>query len=146
MSQTEKRPIDLLFERIEAGGIESLTESERWMFALTWLCLETNGGGLHQFFFNDAGKFSVDALRGLRTIGANKSADILSRAMALFPDGHVPTDQTERRRVLNRLPEDVQCDRLGELTTEFYDTGEALALLVEDFVASHRELFPALHQ
>ena len=68
------------------------------------------------------------------------------RAIALFPDGHVPTDQTERRRVLNRLPEDVQWDRLGELTTEFYDTGEALALLVEDFVASHRELFPALHQ
>lgn len=145
MSQTKKRPIDMLYERIESGGMESLTESERWMFALTWLCIETNGGGLHQFFFNDAGKFAADAFLGLRTIGASKSADILGRATALFSGGHVPTDQSERRYVLNRLPEDIQWERLGELTTQFYNAGEVLARRVEDYIGSHRDLFPALH-
>jgi hypothetical protein len=149
MNRGETRPIDSLFQRIEEGGIEALTESERWMFALTWLGIETNGGGLHQFFFNDAGKFSADAVLGLDTIGASKSADVLRKAIALFPRGHVPLDQTERRRVLNRLPEDVQWKRLGEdLTREFWAASaeEELARRVEEYVASHRELFPALQQ
>ena len=145
MPQTEKRPVDRLYEKIEAGGLAALTPSERWMFALTWLCIETNGGGLHQFFFNDPGKFAADAVVGLDTIGASRSADVLRRAVALFPREHVPADQTERRRVLNGLPEDVQWERLGELTQEFWDAGEELARRVEDYVASHRELFPALH-
>ena len=147
-SKTEKRPIDRLFEKIEADGIESLTESERWMFALTWLGFETNGGGLHQFFFNDAGKFTADALLGLEIIGAAKTAEVLRRAIALFPNGNVPTDQTERRRVLNRLPEDVQWKVLGEdLTREFWaaSDGEEWARRAADYVASHRELFPALY-
>ena len=145
MPPTEKRPIDLLYERIEAGGLEALTPSERWMFSLTWLCIETNGGGLHQFFFNDAGKFAADAVVGLDTIGASKSADVLRRAIALFPRGHVPTDQTERRVVMGELPEEIEWDRLSELTQEFWKANEPLAQLVEDYVASHRELFPALH-
>jgi hypothetical protein len=149
MSDSKKRPIDSLFQRIEEGGIEALTDSERWLFALTWLGLETNGGGLHQFFFNDAGKFAVDAVFGLEAIGASKSADVLRRAVALFPQGHVPTDQTERRRVLNRLPEDIQWKVLGEdLTREFWaaSAGEEWARRAADYVASHRELFPALQQ
>lgn len=149
MSDSEKRPIDLLYEKIEAGGLESLTESERWLFALTWLGLETNSGGLHQFFFNDAGKFAADAVLGLDTIGASKSADVLRRAIGLFPRGHVPTDQTERRRVLNRLPENVQWKALGEeLTREFWAAcaEDQWAQRASDYVASHRDLFPALHQ
>jgi hypothetical protein len=148
MQQNQERPIDLLYEKIEAGGLDSLTQSERWMFALTWLGLETNGGGLHQFFFNDAGKFAADALLGLETIGAAKTADVLRRAIALFPDGHVPTDQTKRRRVLNRLPEDIQWKVLGEdLTREFWAAcaDEEWARRAADYVASHRDLFPALH-
>ncbi len=149
MSRSEKRPIDCLFQRIEEGGIEALTESERWMFALTWLGIEANNGGLHQFFFNGAGEFAADAVLGLDTIGASKSADVLRRAIALFPRGHVPVDQTERRRVLNRLPEDVQWKRLGEdLTRQFWaaSAGEELARRVEEYVASRRELFPALQR
>jgi hypothetical protein len=149
MTQSDKRPIDYLFQRIEEGGIEALTASERWMFALTWLGIETNSGGLHQFFFNDAGKFAADAVVGLDTIGASKSADVLRKAVALFPRGHVPVDQTERRQVLNRLPEDVQWKRLGaDLTHEFWAASreEELARRVADYVAAHTELFPALQQ
>jgi hypothetical protein len=145
----EKRPIDLFYEKIEAGGLESLTSAERWLFALTWLGLETNSGGLHQFFFNDAGKFAADALLGLEAIGALKSAEVLRRAIALFPGGHVPVDETERRRVLNKLPQDVQWKRLGEdLTREFWAACEddQWAQLASDYIASHRELFPVLQQ
>jgi len=148
MSDCEKRPIDLLYEKIEAGGLESLSESERWLFALTWLGLETNNGGLHQFFFNDAGKFVADAVLGLDTIGASRSADVLRRAIALFPRGYVPTDQIERRHVLNRLPENVQWVLGEDLTREFWTAcaDDQWAQRASDYVTSHKELFPALQQ
>lgn len=148
MHETPKRPIDLLYEKIEASGLDSLTPCERWMFALTWLGIETNNGGLHQFFFNDAGQFAVDALLGLETIGAAKTANVLRRAIALFPDGHIPTDQTKRRRVLGRLPEDIQWKVLAEdLTREFWAAcaDDEWARRASDYVSSHKDLFPALH-
>jgi hypothetical protein len=144
VNQGQKSPIQLLADKIEAGGLEALTPSERWMYALTWLCIETNGGGLHQFFFNSAGQFAADAVLGLDTVSASKSANILRQAIALFPRGHVPTDLEDRRLVMDELPEDVEWDRLSELTQEFWKANENLAQLVEVYVASHRDLFPAL--
>ena len=89
-----------MFERIESHGFESLTLSERAFCGLMWLYLETNNGGLHQFFFNDAGKLAPDALRGLEMVGAPTTASILRRAMSVFPDSIVPADQTQRREFL----------------------------------------------
>src|SRR5438552_14195502 len=94
------RRIDRLFERIESHGFESLTLSERASFGLTWLYRETYNGGLHQFFFNDAGKLASDALRGLEMVGAPITADILRRAMSVFPNGIVPPEQDDRREYL----------------------------------------------
>ncbi len=146
MSQSQKRPIDLLHGRIESGGIQALTQAERRLFAITWLYLETNNGSLHQFFFNNAGKFATDALEGLEMVGAPQTADILRRAVALFPRGHVPTDQLERRSVLVGLPDEIQWGRMGELTNEFFQDKEDVAQLVKDYIAAHPDLLPALQQ
>ena len=146
MSESKDRPIDLLYRQIEAGGIESLTQAERRCFAMTWLYLEANNGGLHQFFFNDAGQFATDALEGLEMVGAAQTADILRRAIGLFPHGCVPTDQLERRSVLCDLPDEIQWERMGALTDEFYQDKEDVAQLTKSFIAANPESFPALQQ
>lgn len=142
---TESKPksrLDRFYERIESQGFESLTLSERASFGLTWLYMETNNGGLHQFFFNDAGKLAPDALRGLEMVGAPKTADILRRAMSIFPDSRVPVDILERRELLCGLPEELQWDCLGELTTEFFQSSEPVAELLDAYVQKHPEEFP----
>ena len=142
---TESKPkhrIDRLYERIESDGFESLTPSERACFGLTWLYLETNNGGLDQFFFNDAGKLAPDALRGLEMVGAPITADILRRAMSVFPNGVVPPEQAARREFLCEVLTPEQEQYLDDLTTEFYKDTEPVAELFEKYVAQHPEEFP----
>ena len=75
-------------------------------------------------------------------VGASKTADILRRAMSIFPDGRVPTDILERRELLCNLPDELQWDRLGELTTEFFQSSEPVADLLDAYVQKHPEEFP----
>jgi len=136
------RRIDRLFERIESHGFESLTLSERASFGLTWLYMETNNGGLHQFFFNDAGKLAADALRGLDMVGAPATASILRRAMSVFPDSVVPVEQADRREFLCEVLTSEQEKLLDDLTTEFYQSCEPVAELLDSYIERHREEFP----
>jgi len=131
-----------MFERIESRGFESLTVSERAAFGLMWLFLETNNGGLHQFFFNDAGKLASDALRGLEMVGAPATASILRRAMSVFPGEVVPLDQADRRQFLCAVLTPTQEKLLDDLTTEFYRTQEPVADLLYAYVKQHPEEFP----
>src|SRR5687767_8332242 len=143
MSESQpKSRMDRIYERIESHGFESLTLSERASFGLTWLYMETNNGGLHQFFFNDAGKLAPDALRGLEMVGAPATASILGRAMTVFPDGVVPPDQEQRREYLcdSLTPEQEQL--LSDLTTEFFQSSEPVADLLDAYVQKHPEEFP----
>jgi hypothetical protein len=143
MEKKEKSAMDRLYDQIEDHGFDSLTPSERWFFAITWFIMETNGNAMHGYFFNHSGGYCHDALRGLELVGAVRTASILRRAMAIFPNGDVPTDQGERRRVLCDMPDEVQWGFMGKLTDELFEEGEGVAGLVEKYVAAHRDEFPA---
>ncbi len=143
MSEPEKKSrMDRLFDRIESQGFESLTLGERSAFALSCFYLETNNGGLNQFFFNDAGKLAGDALRGLEFLGAKKTAEILTRAMSVFPGGIVPADQKQRREFLCDSITPDQEQLLNVLTTEFFQSSEPVADLLTAYIEKHPEEFP----
>ncbi len=131
-----------MYERIESHGFESLTLSERASFALTWLYMEANNGGLDQFFFNDAGKLAADALRGLEMVGAPVTASILRQAMSVFPGGVVPVEQADRRKFLCEVLTPEQEKLLENLTTDFYQSPEPVADLLDAYVEQHSEEFP----
>jgi len=133
-------------ERIQTTGYQSFTAGERLYYSVWWFMAETNNGGLHQFFFNDSGACATDALRSLELVGASKTADILRRAMTIFPESRVPTDILERRQLLCDLPDELQWDRLAELTTELFQTREPIADGVEDYIREHPEEFASFQQ
>jgi hypothetical protein len=142
---TESNPkslIDRIYERIESHGFESLTLSQKASLGLTWLYLEANSGGLNQFFFNDAGQLTLDALRGLEMVGAPSTASILRRAMSIFPDGIVPIDQNLRQEFMCDSITEEQEIFLRNLTTEFFQSDEPVAELLETYVEKHPEEFP----
>ena len=134
--------VDRIHDRIESHGFESLTKSERASFGLTWFFREAYNGGLHQFFFNDAGKLASDALHGLEMVGAPITAGILRRAMSLFPDGVVPPEQDDRREYLSEILTPEQEKLFDALTREFYQNSEPVAELLDAYVALHPEEFP----
>lgn len=137
-----KRRVERLSDRIDAHGFESLTPSEQAAFGLTWLYLETYNGGLHQFFFNDAGRLASEALRGLEMVGAPATASILRRAMSVFPGGGVPAALPERRQFLCEVLAPEQERFLDDLTTEFFQSSEPVADLFDAYVERHPEEFP----
>jgi len=130
-----------LMDRLATGGYQSFTDGEKMFFSLWWFQVEPNNGGLHQFFFNDSGAYSGEVLVALERIGANQTADILRRAMAFFPDNQVPVGILERRRVLCDLPDELQWDKLSDLTTELYQSEEGVANLFESYTKSHPKMF-----
>jgi hypothetical protein len=143
MSEPEKKSrMDRLFARIESHGFESLTPSERSAFALRWLYVEVNNGGFDQFFYNDAGKLAGDALRGLESLGAQGMADILRRAMSIFPGGVVPADQNERQDFMCDSLTDDQKELLEKLDAEFYKSSEPVSDLLTAYIEKHPEEFP----
>ena len=140
-----KSPLDLLHAKIDAHGIDSLTASERWFYAICWFILETNGNAMHGYFFNHAGAHCREALQGLELVGAHRTADILRRAIALFPRGDVPVDRGARQIALGELGEDVEWGVLSRLTDELFALKEGVAEMVERYVAVHRHEFPTLY-
>ena len=145
MSAQTKSPLELLHEKIDAHGIEALTPSERWFYAICWFILETNGNAMHGYFFNHAGAHCREALQGLELVGAGKTADILRRAIALFPRGDVPVDHGARQIALGELGEDVEWGVLSRLTDELFALKEGVAELVEHYTAAHRHEFLTLY-
>ena len=135
---------DRINETIARGGLEALTLSERSAISLTWLFMETNCGGFDQFFSNDSGRLATDALRGLEMVGAQNSAEILSAAMAIFPDGVVPIDRSERIDFLCDSISEEQERLLSDLTRQFFQSPDKVATLVDAYVLAHPEEFPSL--
>lgn len=146
MGETKKKRIDKLFDKIDRLGFDSLTDAEKSFFAIFWFFRETNNGGLHTFFFNDAGRLAAYALAGLKAIGARKTADILQCAIAVFPEARVPVDQERRRSVLASLSTELQSVRLGQLSTEFFENNEDVPYFIEQYIQSHPEQFPAFFE
>jgi hypothetical protein len=142
MSGPKTYKIDKLFAKIERSGLSSLTEAERFCFGIFWLFREVNNGGFHTFFFNDAGRFALDAMAGLEKIGAHKTADILRRAINVFPEGKIPIDQEARRSLLASLPDESQWNILGELSGEFFGSNEDVAGLVNSYIDENQSDFP----
>lgn len=144
MQNENKSGLDLLEEKIEGFGFESLTSSEQWFYAACWFIRETNCNAIHGYFFNHAGAHCKLALRGFRTIGARQTADILQRAIFLFPDGNIPADHAERQVALGDLGEDVEWRLLSRLSDELFGLKEDVAELAERYLAAHPDEFPTL--
>jgi hypothetical protein len=146
MGEHPPNKIDELMKRLQSAGYRSFTPGERVFLSLWWFQAETNNGGLHQFFFNDSGAYVDDTLQSLELVGASKTADILRRAMTIFPDGRVPADILKRRKTLCDLPDELQWDRLGALTSELFQTHESIAERYQEYAQQHPSEFPSSKQ
>ena len=65
--------------------LSQLTPGQRAVFTLRIADDEINNGGLSQLFVNDTPAFAAEAAAGARLVGADGYADVLARAVRLFP-------------------------------------------------------------
>ena len=132
-------PIERLRELIAREGTASLTEEELGLLSIYWFVLETNNGGLDQFFFNESGQYAASAHAYLRQIGAAETANILQRAIKLFPDHKVPSKLRDRRELM--VDHDSVFEPLNRLTDELFKSREDVNDFHLKFVERNPELF-----
>ena len=87
---------DLLFARHEAVGFAGMSEAEQTAYCLDCLEREVNNGGFDQFFVNSSGDTSLETITALDRLGAHHTADLVRRAVAVFPNGDPSSDRDVR--------------------------------------------------
>ena len=70
-----------LDQRVEKGGLASLSQEERVILAVEALEREVNNGGYEQFFRNSSRAYTEEIEFGLHEIGCPKQAGIAKRAV-----------------------------------------------------------------
>lgn len=78
--------------------LDRLTEPQKSFYFNQNLEREINNGGFNQYFYNSSGDFAHETIASLRTIGANKTADILQQAIDQFPNSAVPKDRADDKK------------------------------------------------
>jgi hypothetical protein len=101
---------------------------------------EVNNGGFNQFYWNSSGDFAHETQNAIKTIGANRMADIVTKANSVWPDETVPKDRTRRQEIQEKIEEQAnpiweECDQ------EFYRYPDDIADLLIKYVKKHRTDF-----
>ncbi|MBK9449520.1 MAG: DMP19 family protein [Bacteroidetes bacterium] len=120
--------------------MNKLTEQQKQFYYNQCLEREINNGGFTQYFFNSSGDFAHKTLQSLLTIGANKTADILQKAIDQFPSGNVPEDRTKRQEILEQIQETADLV-WEELDQKFFTCEDDLNTLNIEFVRKNNDKF-----
>jgi hypothetical protein len=111
-----------LFPRAESRGFDALDERDRTLYCAWTFCGEVDAGGFEQFLRGDSGRRAQETAEALERIGATDAADLLDRAIRLFPSGRVPEDADARGEELDDLDPDRRAE-LERLADELEEIG-----------------------
>jgi len=121
-------------------ALHRLTEPQKNFYYNQNLEREINNGGFNQYFFNSSGDDTHETLTSLRTIGANKTADILQKAINQFPNSTVPKDRTKRQEILVQIENQVN-EVWEQLDHKFYKYEDNLNNLNIEYIKQNRSSF-----
>ena len=127
-----------LSDKIHKNGIDSLTQPERVLHHVYWLESEINNGGFEQYFANSSGDYALDTPAALDEIGAHQTAQLVRRAIDLFPDGLPPRDRQQRVEKLKLIDDDT-VNQLGNLTSEFFEYRDPLEELPVKYMFANKD-------
>src|SRR5690554_5542065 len=101
---------------------------------------EINNGGFNQYFINSSGDNSHETILSLKSIGADKTATILQKAIEQFPDKAVPKDRDERIEVVEQI-EEIADEIWSELDEKFYEYEDDLNSLNIEYIKKYKDFF-----
>lgn len=113
----------IIMYKEQEKGVNSLTQKERYVYAIDGMLTEVNNGGFSQFFFNSTGELAYELVAALEEIGSTKFKSIASKAIDIF--GEIPClDEDSRCSHLEKITKDNELQLWDECDDEFYDCDE----------------------
>jgi hypothetical protein len=103
---------------IPKSEVSILPELERTLWLVYALELEVSNGGVHQYFANPAGDNWKETLGALQRIGASRIEQLLTKALAVFPQHSPSVDHLTRARQLRAIDTEAEAF-LQQLTDDY---------------------------
>jgi hypothetical protein len=125
-----------VLKRAADHGFDRLSRPEQVFLCIWELEAEVNNGGFHQYYFNDGGDHAADAVEALETIGAARTAALVTRANRLFGLSGLSRDRNKRQQQLKALSETNRA-AMEEIDGQFYRYEEDLTTLLSAFVSQN---------
>jgi hypothetical protein len=124
----------------EHKSFQNLSEQEKTFVFIDIFESEINNEGLYGFFYNTSGEFSHEVLQAYLTINANETANILDKALRLFPELPVPKDMILRRQFMEKLKiEDLEL--WSNLELDLINSKEDVVNLTIAYIKLHKTEF-----
>ncbi len=124
----------------ENESFQNLSEQEKTFVFIDIFESEINNEGLYGFFYNTSGEFSHEVLQAFTTINAKETADILDKALRIFPELPVPKDIILRRQFMEKLKiEDLEL--WSNLELDLVNSKEDIVNLTIDYIKLHKTEF-----
>jgi hypothetical protein len=116
-----------------------LNNCEKTFIYLDVLEHNVTNGGFIQFFFNSSGQFTHEIFHAYMEIKAEKTINILTEAIHLFPEIPVPKNLRIRQEIL--MEKDSNIDLWDALDTEFYKCEDNIIQLTLEYVRANLSQF-----
>jgi hypothetical protein len=97
---------------------------------------DVGNGGHSQFVTNPVGAYANETLAALKELRFQKVHDILSRAVTVFPNSHVPKDSKERNDLVEGFSDDVIAF-WSRLDRELYSVDSDCWPLLQRYLQDH---------
>ena len=123
----------------EKDDFQNLNNFEKTFIYIDVLEHNVTNGGFIQFFFNSSGQFSHEVFHAYMEIKAEKTIDILTEAIHLFPEIPVPKNLRIRQEIL--MKKDSNIDLWDALDTEFYNCEDDIIQLTLNYVRKNLSQF-----
>ena len=130
-----------LNERTDYGDhLERLSVEEQVFYICNLLMEEVNNGGFEQFLYNSSGDHAHRVEECLRTIGADKTADICHTAFSAFGKP-IPQERSKREKFLDKMESEEISEVLSDCDDQFYDYPDPLEELCYRFIVANKSKF-----
>lgn len=127
---------EIIGKKIPAkDNFSNLNEFEKTFIYIDVLEDNVTNGGFIQFFFNSSGQFAHEVFHAYLEIKAEKTIDILTKAIYLFPEMPVPKNLRIRQQIL--MEKDSNIDLWDTLDTEFYKYEDNIIQLTLNYVRAN---------
>lgn len=126
----------------ELINVKKLTKGQQAFFS-TWIIEgEVNNGGFIQFYFNSSGQYAEMVEIGFKTIGAEKHAELTSRANTIYSENKERLAEFDDGTV-ESFSESYKDNPLNKLDDEFYKLGntESISDLRVKYIREHLKEF-----
>jgi hypothetical protein len=117
------------------------TPRQRALYALHWTISEVSNGGFHQYFYNPTGYLAPEAITGAELLGAREYANVIRRAISIFPSEEALRDLDERQEILEQATDNPNAF-LSTLDDAFYALLESPTQNPDVFVGPYIEAHP----